>query len=258
MRTWHNLWRLHRAQPTIPDDLWQKALTHLPYCQRLNADTQIKLRSLVLRFLRTKTFEGAAGLQVTDAMRVRIALQACLLILNLDFDYYAGWQAVILYPGDFRVTKEHVDETGVVHHWQEELSGESWAQGPVILSWDAAAAPSNGQTNIVLHEFAHKLDMRNGSADGCPPLPPGLSSAAWARDFSAAYAQLCAVLDRYEPVRIDDYAGESPAEFFAVLSEAFFLTPAIVQADFPAVYRQLAAFYRQDPLAALAGEARGR
>jgi hypothetical protein len=258
MRTWRNLWQPFRPQPAIPDDLWQEALAHLPYCQRLDADTQTKLYSLVLRFLRAKTFEGAAGLQVTDAMRVQIALQACLLILNLDFNYYAGWQAVILYPGDFRVTKEHVDETGVVHHWHEELSGESWEQGPVILSWDAAATPSNGQTNIVLHEFAHKLDMRNGSADGCPPLPPGLSSAVWAHDFQAAYTVLCTALDRHEPVRIDDYAGESPAEFFAVLSEAFFLTPAIVQTDFPAVYRQLTAFYHQDPLAVLAKETRGR
>jgi Mlc titration factor MtfA (ptsG expression regulator) len=258
MRTWRNLWRSLRPQPAIPDDLWQEALAHLPYCQTLDAVTQLKLRSLVLRFLRAKTFEGAAGLRVTDAMRVHIALQACLLILNLDFDYYAGWQAVILYPGDFRVSKEYVDETGVVHHWREELSGESWERGPVILSWDAAAAPSNGHSNVVLHEFAHKLDIRNGSADGCPPLPPGLSSAAWARDFQAAYAELCAALDRNQPVRIDDYAGESPAEFFAVLSEAFFLTPTIVQSDFPAVYRRLAAFYRQDPLAGLAEKTSGR
>ncbi len=258
MWTWRNLWRPHRSQPAIPDDLWREALAHLPYCQMLDADTQTRLREWVLRFLRAKTFEGAAGLQVTDAMRLRVALQACLLILNLDFDYYAGWHAIILYPGDFRVSKEHVDEAGVVHHWHEELSGESWEQGPVILSWDAAAAPPDARTNIVLHEFAHKLDMRNGVADGCPPLPPELSSAAWARDFQAAYGQLCAALDQGKPVDIDDYASESPAEFFAVLSEAFFLTPAVLQSDFPAVYRQLAAFYRQDPLAVLDGVTSGR
>jgi MtfA peptidase len=249
MWTWRSLWRPFSSQPAIPEDLWREALAHLPYCQLLDTDTQTRLRELVLRFLRTKTFEGAAGLRVTDSMRLRVALQACLLILNLDFDYYAGWHAVILYPGDFRVSKEHVDESGVVHHWHEELSGESWEQGPVILSWDAAVAPSDTQTNIVLHEFAHKLDMRNGAADGCPPLPRDLSRAAWTRDFQAAYEGLCAALDRDEPVRIDDYAGESPAEFFAVLSEAFFLAPAVVQSDFPAVYRQLVAFYRQEPLA---------
>ena len=248
MRTWRNLWRPFSPRPAIPDDLWQESLARLPYCEALNADTQARLRDLVLRFLRAKTFEGAAGLRVTDAMRVHVGLQACLLILNLDFDYYAGWQAVILYPGDFRVAKEYMDEAGVVHHWHEELSGESWEQGPVILSWDAAAAPSDAQTNIVLHEFAHKLDMRNGAADGCPPLPPDLSGAAWARDFRAAHQELSHALDRDQPVRIDEYAAESPAEFFAVLSEAFFLAPEAVQTDFPAVYRQLANFYRQDPL----------
>ena len=251
MWTWHKLWRPLRSQPAIPNALWREALAHLPYSQALDADSQSRLREQVLQFLRAKTFEGAAGLHVTDAMRVHVALQACLLILNLDFDYYAGWQAVILYPGDFRVSKEYVDEAGVVHHWREELSGESWDQGPVILSWDAAVAPSDLQTNIVLHEFAHKLDMRNGVADGCPPLPPGLSRTTWAHDFQAAYGDLCAALDRGVPVNIDDYAGESPAEFFAVMSEAFFLAPSVVQADFPAIYRQLAAFYRQDPLTLL-------
>jgi len=258
MWTWRNLWRPLKSQPAIPDSVWQAALECLPYYQALGADTQAHLRTLVLRFLRTKTFEGAADLRVTDSMRVHVALQACLLILNLDFDYYAGWHAVILYPGDFRVPKEHVDEAGVVHHWHEELSGESWEQGPVILSWDAIAAPSNARTNIVLHEFAHKLDMRNGIADGCPPLPSGLSRTAWAHDFQAAYRKLCAALDCGEPVGIDDYASESPAEFFAVLSEAFFLTPTAVQSDFPAVYRQLVSFYRQDPLAVLAEATGGR
>jgi hypothetical protein len=258
MWTWHNLWSPRRSQLAIPDALWREALAHLPYCQALDAGTQTRLRDLALRFLRAKTFESAAGLDVTDSMRVHVALQACLLILNLDFDYYAGWHAVILYPGDFRVPKEQVDEAGVVHHWQEELSGESWEQGPVILSWDAAAAPADGRTNIVLHEFAHKLDMRNGAADGCPPLPPGLSRATWARDFQAAYGELCDALDRGDRVRIDDYAAENPAEFFAVLSEAFFLAPTVVQSDFPAVYRQLVAFYRQNPLTVLAEATGGR
>jgi Mlc titration factor MtfA (ptsG expression regulator) len=120
------MWRPLIQQSTIPDDLWQQALTQLPYCQTLDTITQTRLRDLVLRFLRAKTFEGAAGLRITDRMRLHVALQACLLILNLDFDYYAGWQAVILYPGDFRVAKEYVDDAGVVHHWHEELSGESW------------------------------------------------------------------------------------------------------------------------------------
>lgn len=248
MWAWRNLWRPLKSQPGIPDDLWQDALAHLPCCQALDVATQARLGKLTARFLCAKNFEAAAGLHITDAMRVHVALQACLLILNLDFDYYAGWKAVILYPGDFRAPKEFTDEDGVVHHWHEELSGESWEQGPVILSWNTAIAPNGSHTNIVLHEFAHKLDMRNGAADGCPPLPPEISGAAWAQDFQTAYTELCTALERGDPVRIDDYAAESPAEFFAVLSEAFFLAPTVVQSEFPAVYRQLAAFYRQDPL----------
>lgn len=244
MRSW---WRPFGSSPPIPDDLWQGAVAQIPYCQALGADAQTRLHALALRFLRSKTFEGAAGLRVTDAMRVQIAVQACLLILNLDFKYFAGWQSVIVYPGDFSVSREYVDDAGVVHHWHEVRSGESWEQGPVILSWDAAMSPADTQTNIVLHEFAHKLDMRSGSADGCPPLPPEISQANWTRDFQDAYEALGNALDHHEPVRIDPYAGENPAEFFAVLSEAFFLTPSIVNSEYPAIYRLLSAFYRQDP-----------
>lgn len=251
MWPWTRWWRPAPTTQTIPDDLWREALTQLPYCQALDQPTQKRLRILTAEFLRHKTFETAAGLTLTDSMCVRIALQASVLILNLDFDYYAGWHAVILYPGDFRVPKEEVDEAGVVHQWREDLSGEAWEQGPVILSWDAAATVAKNQPNIVLHEFAHKLDMRNGRADGFPPLPTGVSEKNWARAFQAAYTSFCNSLDQGQPVRIDDYAAQSPAEFFAVLSEVFFVEPAVLQADFPAVYRQLRGFYRQDPLTLL-------
>lgn len=254
MWQWLDRWRPAARHQTIPDSLWSQALAQLPYCQTLDRHAQARLRRLTATFLRTKTFEGAAGLVPTDLMRVRIAVQACVLILNLDFDYYDGWHAVILYPGDFRVHKEEIDANGVVHRWQEDLSGEAWEQGPVILSWDTAAAPTDGQSNIVLHEFAHKLDMSHGRADGVPRLPAGISGNDWQRDFQAAYQAFCDKVDRDQPVRIDDYAAENPAEFFAVLSEAFFLNPKIVRTDFPGVYRQLAGFYRQDPLTGLPGE----
>lgn len=248
MRAWTRLWQAGAQASRMRDDLWQQALTQLPYCLALDPASQARLRALCTDFLRNKTFEAAAGLILTDTMRAHIALQACLLILNLDLDYYAGWRSVILYPGDFRVPKEEIDEAGVVHQWQAELSGEAWPQGPVILSWQAAAHPATPQTNIVLHEFAHKLDMRNGHADGCPPLHAGMSEAAWASDFAKAYAKFCAQLETGDYVRIDAYAAESPAEFFAVLSEVFFVDPAVLQADFPEIYQQLRSFYRQDPL----------
>jgi Mlc titration factor MtfA (ptsG expression regulator) len=231
---------------TIPDALWTDALTPLPYAAALRAAEQARLQKLVIRFLRAKTFEGAAGLKVSDNMRVRIALQACLLIFNLDFDYYSGWRSVILYPGDFRVARESVDPDGIVHHWTEEMAGESWNDGPVILSWDTISTSGNDM-NIVLHEFAHKIDMRNGAADGCPPLPPDISPQLWAHDFLTAYQRLRAALEHGMPSVLDAYAAESPAEFFAVASEMFFLQPAGLATDFPAIYEQLRLFYRQDP-----------
>jgi len=235
----------------IPALLWNKSIARVPYAAELERGDQDRLRGLVEWFLQAKTFEGAAGLVVNEQMRIDIALQASLLILNLDRDYYSGWHAVILYPADFIVPKEIMDDDGVVHQWTEEIAGESWEQGPVILSWDAAYKSDPGM-NIVIHEFAHKLDMHGGAPNGCPPLPAGLSASDWARDFQNAYDRFCADVDALKPVRIDEYAAESPAEFFAVLSESFFTTPRIVVEDFPPLYRHLKEFYRQDPLLLLA------
>lgn len=248
MRPWP---RLGRRRHAIPDALWAQALGQLPYAAALAAPEQRRLHELTLGFLRDKVFEAAAGLVLTDAMRVHVALQACLLILRLDPGYYDGWHGVILYPGDFLVPKEHVDEAGVVHEWTEELAGEAWDHGPVILSWDASRV-ADPHMNIVLHEFAHKLDMRDGRADGCPPLPASVAPHAWRRDFARAYDRFCDTVDRGEPAGLDSYAAESPAEFFAVASEAFFMNPAPLADEFPAVYRQLRAFYGQDPRAVLA------
>jgi Mlc titration factor MtfA (ptsG expression regulator) len=243
-------WPLFRRRSAIPPVLWAEALRRLPYAAALPATDQSRLHDLAVRFLRNKTFEGAAGLEVTDWMRVAIALQACLLILNLGENYYSGWRAVILYPGDFRVSKEVIDEDGIVHEWTEELAGESWERGPVILSWETSAV-YDPDLNIVLHEFAHKLDMLDGAANGCPPLPATIPVAAWTRDFENAYAAFCGAVDRGEVLSMDDYAAESPAEFFAVLSERFFLQPEQVNMEFPELYRHLRSFYRQDPLAVL-------
>ncbi len=243
---WHRLLHRARQREDIPDELWHAALARLPCAQALGPPDQARLKALVLRFLGTKIFEGAAGFAVSDAMRVEIALQACLLILNLGIEHYAGWHSVIVYPEDFEVPREYIDDAGVVHQWVEAVAGESWEIGPVILSWDAARS-GDEHLNIVLHEFAHKLDMNDGSANGCPPLPAGISQADWARDFQAAYKKFCAALDRGLPVSFDEYAGESPAEFFAVLSEVFFLRPEAIEPEFPEVYGHLRAYYRQDP-----------
>ena len=211
--------------------------------------------SSAILFLHEKSIDGAGGLAVRDEMRMCIAAQACMLILNLDLDYYRGWVEVIVYPDEFVAEYDYVDEDGVAHHVREPMTGESWLEGPVILSWaDAEQAGGGSGYNVVIHEFAHKLDMLNGDANGFPPLHAGHEPRGLVRASSARPTRISAAgWTRGEETRIDAYAAESPAEFFAVLSEAFFEIPHAVRGDYPDVYRQLAAFYRQDPAARLAG-----
>jgi Mlc titration factor MtfA (ptsG expression regulator) len=186
---------------------------------------------------------------MTREMQLVIAAQACLLVLNLDLELYDEWVEVIVYPDEFVADHEYMSEDGVMHRVRAPLSGEAWEHGPVILSWrDAAAADGGDGYNVVLHEFAHKIDMHNGAANGFPPLHADMKRSAWTHAFESAYADMRQRLDRGEHTLIDPYAAEDPAEFFAVLSENFFETPEAVQTNYPEVYRQLAAFYRQDPL----------
>lgn len=233
---------------SVPDDIWQSALSRLRSLRGLSPAEIERLRECVVLFLHAKQISGAHGLIVTDEMQVLIATQACILILNLDLDYYAGWVEIIIYPGEFIRDYEYVDEDGVVHLSSEPISGESWLGGPVILSWeDTAAAEAGMGYNVVIHEFAHKLDMLNGDANGFPPLHSDMSRQAWSEAFSKAYADFCRSVDEDEAIAVDPYAAENPAEFFAVISESFFEIPLSVKLYFPSVYEQLALFYRQDP-----------
>jgi len=237
---WLTDWRRRRvlARHRIDDALWLSATRDLPRSE--------KLRELALLFLAEKQFTGVHGLDITDAMRVSIAAQACLPILELGLDWYSGWTGIVVYPGDFKVKRESVDEDGVVHEWDDELAGEAFPGGPVVLSWDAAA--HDAQMNVVIHEFVHKLDMLNGEADGVPPLHAGMSRRRWVEAFEAAYEGFCDALDRGRDTWLDPYAAEHLSEFFAVVSEAFFRDPRETRRRYPEVYAQLALFYRQDPL----------
>lgn len=237
--------RILRRHP-IPDDVWHGVTRRIALLHGLDAVQMAHLRELATWFLYSKSINGAQGLEVTAEMRVAVAAQACLLILNLDTGYFDDWVEVILYPGAFRVRHEHMDEIGLVHDGFDDLSGESWLSGPVILSWDDVELdsyhPEPGR-NVVLHEFAHKLDGLDGAANGVPPLPGGMSRKAWAEDLSAAYDALCRQADAGEPTPIDDYAATSPAEFFAVCTEYLFTAPDMLRHCCPAVHRQLALFY---------------
>ena len=239
--------RRHR----IPLHLWESCLSKSELLLRLDANERHRLRELASHFLHEKRIVGEQGLTLTDEMRILIAAQACLLILNLDLSFFAGWHEVIVYPAGFVVAHKLHDEAGVVHEDERGLNGEAWQQGPVILSWHDArpgAHPHGDGSNVILHEFAHKLDMLNGAANGLPPLHASMSRQCWTDTLSSAYADLCLRLDKGMDVSIDPYAAENPAEFFAVLSETFFEQPKNLYNTYPAAYELFMQFYRQDPV----------
>jgi len=239
---------LQRA--AIPDALWREAVALLPFLAILTDEELARLRSKVVLFLEAKAIVGARGHDVTPLQRVIIAIQACVLVLNLDLAYYDGFENIIVYPDEFVPGWEWEDEAGVVHRNDGPLAGEAMPGGPVALSWpdvEAGGDWENSGMNLVIHEFAHKIDMRDGEANGCPPLPAVISADFWKRTLTAAYDAFCARIDRGEDTEIDPYAAENPAEFFAVLSEVFFADPELLVHEFPDVYAQLAMFYRQDP-----------
>lgn len=253
LKKWRRRYLLRHA--ALPDESWRAAVSGLPVLRGLQEEEMERLRELATLFLNKKQLVAAGGFSLDDDTRIKIAAQACLPILNLGLDYYAGWVSVIVYPGEFIPEHEFMDEAGVVHVVRDATLGESWEHGPVILSGaDAVRCDGHDGVNVVLHEFAHKLDMLNGATNGFPPLHREMSSERWAQTFTAAFADFCAKAESGMEMALDPYGAESPAEFFAVTSEAFFETPHVLQWEYPDVYRQLAAFYRQDPSVRRNGE----
>ena len=234
--------------PAIDPSQWERVEAGLPFLDHLAPAERARLRDMALEFIAAKEWHGAQGLWLTQDIQLSIALQACLPVLNIGLEAYAGWVGVVVYPGDFIIPRREVDEAGVLHEYDDEVLGEAWEGGPVIIAWFAGAQQPAG-VNVVIHEFAHKLDMENGGVDGLPRLHAGMSRAHWATVFSAAYEDFCAEVDRGVETAIDPYGAEHPGEFFAVVSEAFFETPIVLQNRFPAVYDQLSQVYRLDPAA---------
>lgn len=243
-------WWRRRFQRRVEPDVsaFNCTLDALPGLVRLSPMARERLFDYTSRFLSDKRFAGAHGLDVDHAMRTTIAQLACWPVLDLGYRWLEGWREVIVYPAAFRARRIDDDEpTGVVHQWDEDLVGESWDQGPLILSWEDLLLdlrqPDDVQ-NVVVHEIAHKLDARTGCADGAPPLPRTIDAQVWAREFHAAYNHLCAMVDRDEAqALIDPYAATAPEEFFAVVSEYHFLAPDLLAMAYPEVARLVGSFY---------------
>jgi Mlc titration factor MtfA (ptsG expression regulator) len=257
-----------RLRP-IEAALWRRATSSWLFMRGVTAEESEKLRGISERFLQDKRFAGTHELEVTEEMRVAIAAQACILVLELGVQWYDGWSDIIVYPAQFAPEREYMDEDGIVHVTRDAMAGEAWLGGPVILSYEDVAMTADEQAriagyNVVIHEFAHKLDMRNGEPNGSPALHRDMSARQWKDAFRNAYEDFCARVDAADalPERraqaaldalpMDPYAAESAGEFFAVASEAFFETPEALAPAYPAVYEQLRQFYRQDPQARLA------
>jgi len=239
-----------RARPFPPE--WRQVLRlRMPLYRRLPPDLQWQLKKHVQVLLAEKPFIGCAGLVVTDEMRVLVAAQAALLLLNRRTGYFRNLRQILLYPGAFVAERSSVGPGGVTHAARHALTGESWQQGQVILAWDAvlegAAAPDEGR-NVVIHEFAHQLDQETGAANGAPFLGRRDRYARWAAVLSAEFAQLRERVARGEPGLIDAYGANDPAEFFAVVSEVFFGKSPELAAEHPALHRELVAYFGTDPL----------
>lgn len=231
---------------------WRSVLRrHWPYFRRLPADLQLQLKKRMQLFLAEKPVVGCGGLAVTDAMRVLIAAQACLLLLNRGYDAFENVREILLYPASFVAPRSTTDTAGVRHEQRQVLAGESWARGQVILSWqdvlEGAAIADDGR-NVVIHEFAHQLDQAKGSATGLPLGIPRQLQGRWAQVMGNEFALLQRQVSVGAPTLLDPYGATDPAEFFAVASEVFFEQPRQLAASHTALYQQLSGYYRIDPL----------
>ena len=238
------------ARRAIPDELWARTLARFPFLQRRSAQDARQLRELATLFLARKEFAAPDGMTVTDAMAVAVAAQACVPVLRLGLSWYDGFVGIFMHPDAVRARRERIDEIGIVHAYDETLSGEAMEGGPLMLSWrDVADAGESAEWgyNVVIHEFAHVIDMRDGVADGIPPLPGRAERERWHDVLHAHYDEHCADVDAGIETLLDPYGAEAPDEFFAVASEAFFVAPEDLLAEHPRLYDLLAGFYRQDP-----------
>jgi len=250
-----------RAPAPLPDAAWQATLTRYPFLQQPQAADGARLRTLAAEFLRDKEFHGAHGFVITDEVVLAIAAQAVLPILHLPggLAWYDDFVGVVVHPAEVVARRQVTDEAGVVHEYDEIVAGEAMDRGPVMLSWQDVLAGSVTQDegyNVVIHEFAHKIDLRDGAADGCPPLPPGFAGTSGARAAKVlwlevmgrayeAFREQTIVAERFggEPPWLDPYGAESISEFFAVACEAYFVNRPQFAREAPTLLPLFDAFF---------------
>ncbi|MFD1069755.1 zinc-dependent peptidase [Luteimonas composti] len=240
-----------RTPDPIDDDTWSRVRARVRWIGALDAPREQRLRALGALFLRQKAITPIEPLALDDTQRTLLAALCCLPLLEFGEEGLHGWSQLIVYPDAFRVNRSHVDAAGVLHQWDDELIGEAWEDGPLILSWadvEADLDDPHAGFCVAVHEMAHKLDVLDGVLDGTPPLPRDWQRA-WARDFQQAYDALVQAVDAGGEVAIDPYAAEAPEEFFAVCSEYHFSDPALLRDSFPAVAAHFERFYGPSPSA---------
>jgi Mlc titration factor MtfA (ptsG expression regulator) len=237
--------RRRGAARPIPDALWQAVLDRYAFLSERTGDERARLRELAAQFLDGKEFHGAQGFVITDEVALSIAVQAVLPLLNmkLGLKWYDDFVGIVVHPGQVVARRTETDEAGVVHDWDDVLAGEAMDRGPVMLNWDDvqdAGATAHQGYNLVIHEFAHKIDLRDGHADGCPPLPSRAARKQWLETMEAqyqAFREKVIVAERFggEPQWLDPYGATAIDEFFAVACEAYFVNRARFEQEFPAL-----------------------
>jgi hypothetical protein len=251
-------WRHRRIEQQPFPERWLRVVKRdLPFFQRMPAGLQIALKNQIKHFLANKRFTGCAGFVMTDDVRISIAAQACLLILQRPGDYYSSLKSILVYPSEFLAAREGADESGLVSHKTRVMAGEAWSDGKIILSWESVArgaADFADGYNVVLHEFAHQLDNQFGHANGAPWLSSHQALQDWSRVFNDEFTRLRQLAQdpvarslQTEEQVLDFYGASEPAEFFAVATEAFFERPYALAARHPQLYEQLQVYYRVDP-----------
>lgn len=218
---------------------------HCPWLHALQPAQEAGLRELTALFLQQKTITPVAGLELDAGQRMLLAALCCLPLIEFGREGLHGWSELVVYPDAFRVQRSHIDAAGVLHEWDDELIGESWDSGPLILSWadvQSDIADPHAGFCVAVHEMAHKLDALDGAMDGTPPLPREWQRQ-WAQDFQQHYDRFCAQVDAGQETAIDPYAAEAPEEFFAVVSEYHFSAPQVLEQEMPDIAAHLRRLY---------------